>query len=146
MSGTTMALIWLGIAVLLGMIEASTVALVSIWFAIGAVAAMIPAYFSAPFWVQILIFLAVSALCFAFTRTFFKDVMKVRKQATNADSLIGEEGVVTTTINNLEGEGKVYISGLTWSAKSIDGKEISETKIVEVKEIRGVTLIVEEKE
>lgn len=141
-----MALIWLGIAVLLGMIEASTVALVSIWFAIGAVAAMIPAYFSAPFWVQILIFLAVSALCFAFTRTFFKDVMKVRKQATNADSLIGEEGVVTTTINNLEGEGKVYISGLTWSAKSIDGKEISETKIVEVKEIRGVTLIVEEKE
>lgn len=146
MSGTTMALIWLGIAVLLGMIEASTVALVSIWFAIGAVAAMIPAYFSAPFWVQILIFLVVSALCFAFTRTFFKDVMKVRKQATNADSLIGEEGVVTTTINNLEGEGKVYISGLTWSAKSIDGKEISETKIVEVKEIRGVTLIVEEKE
>lgn len=146
MSGTTMALIWLGIAVILGMIEASTVALVSIWFAIGAVAAMIPAYFSAPFWLQILVFLVVSALCFVFTRTFFRDIMKVNKQATNADGLIGEEGVVTVAINNLEGEGKVYISGLTWSAKSSDGKDIPVTKIVTVKEIRGVTLIVEEKE
>ena len=146
MSGTTMAIIWLGIAIILGMIEASTVALVSIWFAVGAVAAMIPAYFSAPFWVQILIFLVVSALCFAFTRTFFQDVMKVKKQATNADGLIGQEGVVTAAIHNLADEGKVYISGLTWSAKSADGKEIPETKIVIVKEIRGVTLIVEEKE
>lgn len=64
MTGTTMVFVWLVIAVVLGIFEAATVALVSIWFAIGAVAAMVPAYFNAPFWVQILVFILVSALCF----------------------------------------------------------------------------------
>ena len=146
MSGTMMAFVWLGIAVFLGLIEAATVALVSIWFAVGALAAMIPAFLSAPLWVQILTFLLVSAICFALTRTFFKDVIKVKKEATNADGLIGEEGVVTSEICNLKGEGKVYISGLTWSARSADGSDIPETTIVLVKEIKGVTLIVDKKE
>ena len=57
-----MVFVWLVIAVVLGIFEAATVALVSIWFAIGAVAAMVPAYFNAPFWVQILVFILVSAL------------------------------------------------------------------------------------
>ena len=65
-----MVFVWLVIAVVLGIFEAATVALVSIWFAIGAVAAMVPAYFNAPFWVQILVFILVSALCFVFTRPF----------------------------------------------------------------------------
>ena len=145
MSGTIMALVWLGIAVCLGLIDAATVALVSIWFAVGALAAMIPAFLSVPVWVQILTFLAVSAVCFALTRTFFKDVIKVKKEATNADGLVGEEGVVTQAICNLKGEGKVYISGLTWSARSSNGTDIPETTIVTVKEIRGVTLIVDDK-
>lgn len=138
-------LIWLVIAVILGIIEAATVSLVSIWFAIGAVAAMIPAYFSAPLWAQILTFLAVSAVAFAFTRRFFKDILTVKKQSTNSDSLIGEEGVVTVKIDNLKGEGKVYISGLTWSAKSADGSEIEENAVVIVEKIEGVTLIVRKK-
>ncbi len=139
-------LIWLIIAVVLVIIEAVTVSLVSIWFAVGAVAAMIPAYFETPVWAQVLVFLAVSAVCFACTKTFFKDVVKVKKQATNADSLVGQEGIVTAEINNLEGGGKVYISGLTWSARSENGEKIENGAVVVVKKIEGVTLIVESKD
>ena len=139
---TKQMLEWHGIAVFLGILEAVTVALISLWFAIGALAAMIPAYFGAPLWVQILVFLVVSAVCLAFTRTFFKDVVKTKKQPTNSDRLIGSDGVVSSKIDNLQGTGKVYISGLTWSARTIDGSEAEEGDIVTVEKIEGATLYV----
>ena len=142
----SMPIVWLLIAVLLGVIEAVTVSLVSIWFAIGALVAIIPAYFGVPIWGQILVFLAASAIAFAFTKRFFKDIVKVKKQPTNFDSLIGTDGIVTTEINNLEGNGKVYISGLTWSAKAADGKNIPEGAVVVARKIEGVKLVVETKE
>ena len=141
-----MPFVWLIIAVILGVIEAVTVSLISVWFAVGALAAIIPAYFGAPFWMQILVFLAVSAIAFAFTKRFFKDVVKVKKQPTNADSLIGTDGIVTSEINNLGGVGKVYISGLIWSAKSENGENIPEGAVVTAKKIEGATLVVELKE
>ncbi|MBR3610289.1 MAG: NfeD family protein [Oscillospiraceae bacterium] len=137
-----MPFVWLIIAVILGVIEAVTVSLISVWFAVGAIAAIIPAYFGVPLWGQILVFLAVSAVAFAFTKRFFKDVVKVKKQPTNSDSLIGTDGIVTAEINNLEGRGKVYISGLTWSARAFDGKDIPEGAVVKVERIEGATLIV----
>ena len=138
-----MPLVWLILAVVLGVAEAVTISLISIWFAIGAVAAIIPAYFGVPIWGQILVFLAVSAISFAFTKRFFKDIVKVKKQPTNSDSLIGTDGIVTAEINNLEGNGKVYISGLTWSAKSQNGETIPEGAVVTARKIEGATLIVE---
>ncbi len=140
-----MPFIWLIVAVILGIMEAVTVSLISVWFAIGALAAIIPAYFGVPFWGQILVFLAVSAIAFAFTKRFFKDVVKVKKQPTNSDSLIGTDGIVTAEINNLEGAGKVYISGLTWSARSKNGETIPEGAVATVDKIEGATLIVEVK-
>ena len=141
-----MPFIWLIVAVILGIMEAVTVSLISVWFAIGALAAIIPAYFGVPFWGQILVFLAVSAIAFAFTKRFFKDVVKVKKQPTNSDGLIGTDGIVTAEINNHEGAGKVYISGLTWSARSKNGKTIPEGAVVTVDKIEGATLVVEVKE
>ncbi len=140
-----MVFVWLVIAVVLGIFEAATVALVSIWFAIGAVAAMVPAYFNAPFWVQILVFILVSALCFVFTRPFFKKIIKVNKQPTNVDRLVGQEGVATDDIENIECRGKVFISGLTWSARSETGELIPQGAVVTVKKIEGATLVVERK-
>ena len=93
-----MPFVWLILAVVLGVIEAVTVSLISVWFAIGALAAIIPAYFNVPLWGQILVFLAVSAIAFAFTKRFFKDIVKVKKQPTNSDSLIGTDGIVTSEI------------------------------------------------
>ena len=145
MTGTTMVFVWLVIAVVLGIFEAATVALVSIWFAIGAVAAMVPAYFNAPFWVQILVFILVSALCFVFTRPFFKKIIRVNKQPTNVDRLVGQEGVATDDIENIECRGKVFISGLTWSARSETGELIPQGAVVTVKKIEGATLVVKRK-
>ena len=145
MTGTTMVFVWLVIAVVLGIFEADTVALVSIWFAIGAVAAMVPAYFNAPFWVQILVFILVSALCFVFTRPFFKKIIRVNKQPTNVDRLVGQEGVATDDIENIECRGKVFISGLTWSARSETGELIPQGAVVTVKKIEGATLVVKRK-
>ena len=145
MTGTTMVFVWLVIAVVLGIFEAATVALVSIWFAIGAVAAMVPAYFNAPFWVQILVFILVSALCFVFTRPFFKKIIRVNKQPTNGDRLVGQEGVATDDIENIECRGKVFISGLTWSARSETGELIPQGAVVTVKKIEGATLVVKRK-
>ena len=142
MNDINAVILWLAAAIILGIIEAATVSLTSIWFAIGAVAAMIPAYFGTPLWVQILVFVLVSLICFACTRTFYKDVIKVKKQPTNADSLIGTDGIVTEDICNIEGKGKVYILGLTWSARSVDGKKISKDMIVKVERIEGATLLV----
>ena len=140
-----MVFVWLVIAVVLGISEAATVALVSIWFAIGAVAAMVPAYFNAPFWVQILVFILVSALCFVFTRPFFKKIIRVNKQPTNVDRLVGQEGVATDDIENIECRGKVFISGLTWSARSETGELIPQGAVVTVKKIEGATLVVKRK-
>ncbi len=140
-----MPFVWLIIAVVLGVIEAITVSLISVWFAVGALVAIIPAYFGVPLWGQILVFLAASAVAFAFTKRFFKDVVKVKKQPTNSDSLIGTDGIVTTEIENLNGTGKVYISGLTWSAKAFDGNKIPEGAVVTVRKIEGATLVVEVK-
>ena len=72
----SMPIVWLFIAVVLGVIEAVTVSLVSIWFAIGALVAIIPAYFGVPVWGQILVFLAASAIAFAFTKRFFNNLHK----------------------------------------------------------------------
>ena len=145
MTGTTMVFVWLVIAVVLGIFEAATVELVSIWFAVGAVAAMVPAYFNAPFWVQILVFILVSALCFVFTRPFFKKIIRVNKQPTNVDRLVGQEGVATDDIENIECRGKVFISGLTWSARSETGELIPQGAVVTVKKIEGATLVVKRK-
>ena len=145
MTGTTMVFVWLVIAVVLGIFEAATVALVSIWFAIGSVAAMVPAYFNAPFWVQILVFILVSALCFVFTRPFFKKIIRVNKQPTNVDRLVGQEGVAPDDIENIECRGKVFISGLTWSARSETGELIPQGAVVTVKKIEGATLVVKRK-
>ena len=142
MNDINAVILWLAAAIILGIVEAATVSLTSIWFAIGAVAAMIPAYFGTPLWVQILVFVLVSLICFACTRTFYKDVIKVKKQPTNADSLIGTDGIVTEDICNIEGKGKVYILGLTWSARSVDGEKISKDTIVKVERIEGATLLV----
>lgn len=146
MNEISMPLVWFALAAVLGIVEAMTVSLVSIWFALGAVAAIIPAFLNVPIWGQILVFLVVSALAFAFTRKFLKDVIKVKKQPTNSDVLIGADGMVTADVNNLEGTGKVYISGLTWSARSENGENIPKGTVVTVNKIEGVTLIVKTKE
>jgi len=136
-------LLWLILAIGLGVLEAATVDLVAIWFAAGAFVAIIPAFLGWPAWVQLSVFLAVSVALVIFTRPAASKILKVRKVSTNADRAVGMLGVVTTEINNITETGRVKVDGLSWAAASDDGAPIAEGESVIVKSISGVKLIVE---
>jgi membrane protein implicated in regulation of membrane protease activity len=126
-----------------GVAEAATVGLVAVWFAAGALAAAIPAAFGAPLWVQIAVFTAISLLSFAFTRPIALEVLKVKKTSTNADRVIGMTAVVTEEISNLQGTGRVQVNGQVWSARTLDEATAAAGEHVVVRQIVGVTLLVE---
>ena len=121
----SMSLFWLIAMVLFGVLEAVTVGLTSIWFAVGALAALIAASFEAAVLVQIVIFLVVSFLTLLLVRPLAQRYINDRKEATNADRVIGQEAVVIQTINNLKGEGQVSVSGAVWTASSPLGRKTS---------------------
>ena len=138
-----MPLAWLLVAVGLGVIEALTVDLVAIWFAVGAFITILPASFGVPFPVQLLVFIAVSLVILVFTRPIAKKFLKVKKTSTNADQIIGMVGIVIHPIDNIAGTGRVMVNDLDWSARSDDGVPIAANEKVLIKAIEGVKVIVE---
>ncbi len=135
--------VWLVVAVLLVVAEVGTAELVAIWFALGAVAALIASLFSLPFLGQIGVFLGVSILALIGTRPFIKKVLVVRHVRTNADSFIGQVGTVINDIEGAQHVGRVNVSGQDWSAVSEDGQPIFQGEQVLVKAIEGVKLVVQ---
>ena len=136
-------MVWLLVAVIFGVVEAATVQLMSIWFALGAVAAMVSALLGASVWVQFGVFLAVSILVLAFTRPLVKKVLKVGRVHTNADSLVGRIAAVTVEIAGPGEVGRVLVDGQDWAAVSEEGIPIAPGERVLVKGIEGVKLVVE---
>ncbi len=134
--------IWLGAAAVLAITEMMTYNLVTIWFALGAVAAFLLSLFSVPVWIQVTAFVFVSAILLIFTKPLVKRKLDAKKIPTNADRVIGAEAVVTQEIDPLNGSGLVKVFGQVWSAKSEDETEIAVGEKVTVKQIQGVKLVV----
>lgn len=134
--------IWLALAVVFLIVESSTVSLVSIWFTIGALAAMVASMLGAQLWLQILIFLAVSGVALACLRPVFRKLIKPKVVSTNVDALIGSEGLVTEDIDNLSAQGQVKLGGIYWSARSTSGEKISTGNQITVDKIEGVKVFV----
>ena len=130
--GLTIPLPWLWflLATIFGIIEAMTLGIVSIWFAIGALAA-----------IQIFIFLATSLILIVKTRKFAVGMLKVGKEKTNLDDLIGKEAVVTKEILPYVA-GEVKLEGKFWRSMSESKQTYAEGAIVTVLRIEGVTIIV----
>ncbi len=137
-----MGFVWLGIAILAAVVEAIVPSLVSVWFVPGGLAGLIVSLAGGPVWLQILIFLAVSLLCLAFTRPLTKMVMKHHRERTNADRVVGATGIVIQDIDNVLAAGRVTVMGNSWSALSADGSKIDAGTRVHVEKIEGVKLIV----
>ena len=136
------AVVWLIAAAVFAIIEAATLGLTTIWFAGGAVAAAISAMAGAPIWLQGLLFLVVSILLLYFTRPVVKKKLKVGKEKTNVNALIGKEGLVLETIRPFSA-GQVKLDGLEWSAAAADPHMTIESgTAVKVAHIEGVKLIV----
>ena len=136
-------LIWLLVAIIMVVVEAASVQLMAIWFAVGAVVTMVPALLGASLWTQFWVFLAVSVLALVGTRPFVKIVLKMNQVRTNADSMVGRVGVVTEEIGEAGGVGRLDLAGQLWTAVSEDGGPISVGEKVLIKSIEGVKVVVE---
>lgn len=136
------ALIWLILLVVFVYVEASTVTLVSTWFAFGALAALLASIFGGTLTLQIILFFAVSIVLLAALRPIFRKFIKPGIVKTNVDALIGAEALITETVDNLAGMGKVKIAAMEWTARSTDGSILAVGARVRVDKIEGVKVFV----
>lgn len=134
--------LWAILMVLMLVIEASTAALLTVWFAFGALAALVSAFLGASLGVQIAVFFIVSGLLLAFLLPYARRKMDEKKTATNADRIIGAEGIVTEEIDEVQGTGQIRVMGAVWSARSQSGISISAGEKVKVEAISGVKAVV----
>jgi membrane protein implicated in regulation of membrane protease activity len=137
-----MMIVWLVAFAVFLVAEISTQMLVSVWLACGSLAALLTAGLGGQVWLQILVFVAVSALALAFTRPLARKLIGKRER-TNADRCVGQTALVTEDIDNLEGQGAVRLDGKTWTARSDGGEPLPKGQSVRVLRIEGVKLMVE---
>ena len=132
------AFLWLALLVVFLAAEAATVSLVSLWFAAGALAALLAAVAGASTAVQTVIFLAVSCVLLAALRPMVKKYIRPKITKTNVDALVGAEGIVTEAIDNLTAQGQVKLNGVSWTARSSSGQSIAVGATIRVDRIEGV--------
>lgn len=138
-----MTIFWLIAFFVFAVGEAVTVGLVSVWFAVGALAAMFATALGAGLWLQVTVFLGISALALALFKPLSSKILKPRVSATNADRVIGSAALVTETIDNTQAQGQVKVKGQIWSARSAQDIVIPAGRDVKVLRIEGVKVIVE---
>lgn len=136
------AIIWLALMVVFLIVEGATVSLVSLWFAVGSLGALVADLLGAPEWLQMLLFLVLSSVLLAGLRPFIKKFIKPKVTATNTDSVIGSAGYVTEDIDNLSARGQVKLGGMFWSARSTSGALIQQGTKITVDKIEGVKVFV----
>ena len=136
-------IIWFGIMLAFLILEAACpIHLVSIWFSAGAFVAMITAALHAEVWLQIVLFLSVSAVLLAALWPFTRKFLKPRLAKTNVDAIVGQRGHVTEDIHNVDATGQVKLGGMYWTARSTSGGEIPRGALVQVERIEGVKVFV----
>ena len=133
--------LWLGIVITLALIEIITVNLTTVWFVISGIISMLVSLFTGNYYIQFAIFVIVGAILLIFTKPYFLKKIKIHKESTNLDRVIGMIGIVTEDITRFN-PGEVKVDGKRWTA--IAEKEIKKDASVRVKKIDGVKIIVEE--
>ena len=141
------AVYWLILCVALAGIEALTVALTTIWFAGGALAAFFCALAGAGVEAQLVVFVAVSFILLIFTRPFAIKYINRNTEKTNVESLEGKKARVTSDVDNDAGTGTAVVGGQEWTARSADPKKTFKTgEIVRIVEVRGVKLMIDKED
>jgi len=133
--------IWVALTIIFAVIEAFTLGLTTIWFALAALVMVFFSFLPIPITAQIFIFLAISAALLVFTRPLAVKKFKTGKEKTNVDSLAGKHALVIKKIGEFE-KGEVKINGQIWTARSHDDSIIGEGTKCEVMRIEGVQAIV----
>ena len=136
------SIVWLVLLVAFLAAEAATVSMVSLWFAVSALVALLVALLGGPGWLQGTLFLVISAVLLALLRPLVKRYVTPRITATNVDSVIGSTGLVTTAIDNVSAVGQVKLGAMEWTARSTSGQPIPVGTRVRVDKIEGVKVYV----
>ena len=136
------AIVWLILMVILILMEAATVSLVSIWFAGGALAAILVSVLGGQLWLQVAVFFLISAGLLILLRPVVRKHFNPKLQKTNVDAVIGATGMVTADINNVMATGTVKIGHMEWTARSTSGDGIPVGSLVKVDKIEGVKVFV----
>ena len=137
------AYIWLGLMVAFLIAEAACpFHLVSIWFAVGALVAVIVSLLGGAVWLQITLFLLVSCALLAARWPLVRKFLNPKLEKTNVDSVIGSTGLVTAAIDNVTAVGQVKLGAMYWTARSTSGEPIAEGTLIRVDKIEGVKVFV----
>lgn len=123
--------------------EFATQQLVSIWFVVGSLCAIILAACGCSEIVQVAVFLIVSLLLLIFTRPLFRKVFKFNLRDTNLKRELGKNAIVIQEINPETGTGRARFGDSEWIAVSSQNLVIPKDSIVRVCAIDGTKLIVE---
>ena len=135
-------IIWLVLMIVFLIAESQSVTMVSLWFAAGALGALIAELCGAELWLQIVIFFALSIVLLASLRPIARKYFTPKITKTNVDSVIGQTGLVTADIDNITAQGQVKLGAMEWSARSTSGKTIPVGTLVKVDKIEGVKAFV----
>lgn len=138
-----MAYVWIALAIVMVLVEITTVQLVSVWFMAGALCAALTTLFTDSVVIQLAVFVGVSLLALLLTRPLVRRLKENRVQLrTNIDRLPGEKGVMLKPVENTESVGQAKVLGKVWSVKT-DNPPLKEGDTVRVIAVDGVKLIVE---
>ena len=132
------AIMWLILLVVFLLAEAATVGVVSMWFALGALAAMVTALLHGPVWLQTVLFVVVSTGLLLALRPLVRKYLSPNLTATNVDSVVGSTGIVTAAIDNVSAAGQVKLGAMEWTARSTSGQPIPVGTLVKVDRMEGV--------
>ena len=136
------SIIWLVLMVVFLIAEALTVSMISLWFAAGAVVALLLSLLHLQIWLQVLLFFLVSGALLACLRPLFRRHVTPKLTPTNVDAIVGTRCMVTAEIDNVCAAGQVKLNGIEWSARSVTGQIIPEGTLVRVERVEGVKVFV----
>ena len=141
----SMWIVWLVLLIIFVVAEAMTMGLATVWCAVGSGVALIMDLLGASTSSQIIVMIVVSIISFIVCMIWIRPVLdkkKANKETTNADRIIGKEGIVIKTIDPIEGKGQIKVAGQVWSAKA--DSNIAENAKIKVIKLEGVKAVVEE--
>ena len=137
------AIIWLILMVIFLIAEAACpIHLISLWFAAGALCAMVVSFFGAQIWLQLAVFLVISCALLALLWPVVRRFLRPALTKTNIDSVIGSVGLVTADIDNISAKGQVKLGAMEWTARSTSGEPIPNGTLIRVDRIEGVKVFV----
>ena len=136
--------IWLIFAGICFILEMITEGFLICWLGVGGLCAMgLSFIFPDALLAQFALMAVISTILILCTRKFAKKASNKSDKPMNVYTILGKKAIVSQSIDNIKGQGKIKIDGDMWSARNEDSNEIiNEGDTVEVIRIEGVKAMV----